>query len=220
MKYDNNLLKIIEGKHFKTFWHCLDYLLIAGYSPIDAFGVTIKQFGEAKIFSSVAFIRMERNNQFFIQDYDHPYHTPKRPSLIIGILDDTNIHLDGLYDLYRKMLHNNKGNIIESDIEQTCEIIKTSQLTPFIIHYLLGVSEKHFGVESFVIPFDSGPTSEQQPSPNPIGRGIDANGWGRELEVAVDPNHLRDGWPLDTRPEAAIINFGDELQRRRNRLQL
>jgi hypothetical protein len=198
MKYDKNLLKIIEDKKFKTFWHCLDYLLMAGYSAIEAFGITLKHFGEGKIFSSVAFIRMEKWMNHIMLGAGHNDTQVRRPFLIIGLIDDTNIHLDGLYSVYRSMINDNISS--SPEIEETCEVIKSSELTPVIINYLSNQSERHFGIKSFVM-------SKQMTVVNP------------PINYRPDPNN-----PLLSRDrdneEAKIINFSQEMQKKRNREQL
>lgn len=150
MKYDKELIDIITKKEFKTFWHCLDYLLLAGYTPIDAFGISIKQFGEDKIFSSVAFARIDIPRHS-LSNFGGTYTSPK-PILIVGLIDESNIHLDGVYSVYRKAINEGLFGPFILDIEDTCELIKTSTLSEFILTYLMGVSEKHFGYVLFHIP--------------------------------------------------------------------
>lgn len=142
MTYSKELVEIVKRQKFKSFWHCLDYLIMAGYSPIDAFGISIKEFGEARIFSDIAFIR-----------YDNIY-TPlmfdgvvrlQRDKLNIGIVDDTNIHLSGLYKHYRSFLAKGENQEPQPEIENTCEIIKIPFLGIFILDYLIEQGEKHFG---------------------------------------------------------------------------
>jgi len=220
MKYDKNLIKLIEDKKFKTFWHCLDYLLVAGYSAIDAFGISLKQFGEGKIFSSVAFIRMEKWDNHIILGIDHHDTPARRPFLIVGLIDDSNIHLDGLYTVYRGMITN--GLTSSPEIEETCEVIKSSQLTPVIIHYLLNHSEKHFGVKSFVIPKQI--TIDEEPDePRPTDSEIRAIMKRLETDMRgkkhPDPNDEYNGWPPMTREQqqdARIIDLSQALQRKRN----
>jgi len=211
MKYDKDLLKLIEEKNFKTFWNCLDYLLMAGYTPMDAFGVSLKHFGESKIYSSVAFVRMERIKDPLWLGLD-THREPKRPNLVVGLIDDTNIHLDSFYTVYRKML---MDQVTESfEIESTCEVIKTTQLTPFIINYLVGLSKKHFGIESFFIP--TGKIVNMRPP-----QDDDLQTIIRRLQEQIDrpifdPDNQQNGWPAPaTRHEAKIINFADEMRKRR-----
>jgi hypothetical protein len=155
MKYDKELIEIVKKKEFKTFWHCLDFLLMAGYNPMDAFGVSMKEFGESKIYSNVAFIRIEQvHHEVRFTGQNRP-RAPKQTLLIVGLIDDSNIHLSGLYGTYREWL--TKGVFFSSppetaELEDTCEIIKVSELTPFIINYLRSVSKLHFGYEAFGIP--------------------------------------------------------------------
>jgi hypothetical protein len=144
MKYTQELIDIIRNKEFKTFWHCLDYLILGGYSPIDAFGITIQEFGENKIYSNVAFLKIDER----INILDYPIMSPPKSKILIGLIDETNIHLSGLYDTYRKWLSEGKlPNQI--DIEETCENLEIDSLPIIIIEYLHEVSEKHFGYSLF-----------------------------------------------------------------------
>lgn len=222
MKYDINLIKLIEEKNFKTFWHCLDYLLLAGYSSMDAFGISLKHFGENKIFSSVAFVRMQEYTSI-----PTPLSVVRdSPQLVVGLIDETNIHLDGLYTVYRKMLNSGLGNAENTyEIENTCEVIKLTELNIFILEYLIDVTVKHFGVKSFSIP-------EPRPSSARLHRiGDIADDMDRDLEVLrramqlhaiptpIDPTQdMYNGWPPPA-PDSKIINLKDRLQNQRNRQQ-
>ena len=150
------------------------------------------------------------------------------PLLIVGLIDDSNIHLDGLYGIYRKML--NKGLIGKNDnsaeIECTCELIKTNQLTTFILEYLIDVTVKHFGTKSFEIPEPKfnhyGLERIQVPAFQPpndlasIRRLLE-----RENIPRLDhPDDVYNGWPPIPQQEANIINFQEYLQNKRNREQL
>ena len=139
MKYDEKLIGIIRSKNFKTIWHCIDYLLLADYNILEAFDISMKEYGGQKLFSRVAFVRCEKATVISSITY-----TPVNNYLVtVGLIDDTNIHLYGLYKIYRKWLNevrpnktNFKTNIIDSDIEKTCEIIKVPNVTPLILEFL------------------------------------------------------------------------------------
>jgi hypothetical protein len=150
MKYNKELDTLIKNKNFKTFWHCLDYLLLAGYKPLDAFGLTMREFGEDRIYSDVAFIKF--NNKAEVNTFTGEINF-KRGNFTIGLIDENNIHLSGLYNLYRKSRSDGTMSIGAIEIEETCEIIK-AELTPFIVDYLHGVSIKHFGFEAFSLKGD------------------------------------------------------------------
>ncbi len=143
------LIDIVKDKNFKTFWHCLDYLLMAGYKPIEAFGASIQEFGESRIFSDVAFIRVsfglehiremhsmgmaalhERERlglpiaQIFTNDYMDDLgntvsrvHPPISYTVTVGLIDDGNIHLAGLYSVYRKWYVEGKFSYPQTEIE-------------------------------------------------------------------------------------------------------
>lgn len=145
MKYDEELIKIVKNKKFKSFWHCLDYLVMAGYPTMDAFGVSLQEFGESRIYSDVAFIRIEENHKLIGDRYSY---SEKSKNIKIGIIDDTNIHLAGLYSTYRTWISERK-QIGYSDIEATCETFEIPELNPFLMDYLKNVSNLHYGFEAF-----------------------------------------------------------------------
>lgn len=179
MKYDNKLLDIVKNKKFKTFWHCVDYLLLAGYTVIEAFGVAIQEFGYDKVFQDVAFVRYwsSDKNSNVIQTVDGSY-TFERPidpftgmiitsdfhsELTLGLIDDTNIHLNGLYSVYRKWLAQGKIDRPQPEIENTCSVINIKNLTPFIIEFLKDSSLMQFGYDVIV---DGKPPHNPPAGPN------------------------------------------------------
>lgn len=147
MKYDKGLIDEIKKRNFKTFWHCLDFLLLAGYSPIDAFGVSLLEFGESRIYSDVAFIRAHYTGK---KVNGSPY------VITVGLMDENNSHLAGLYNIYRKW----RGNLDSislpnkdiEDIEASCEVIKVSGLSLLILKHLSDLSGTHFGFVAFELP--------------------------------------------------------------------
>jgi hypothetical protein len=149
MKYDDELIKIVKNKNFKTFWHCLDYLIVAGYPTIDAFGISLQEFGEFRIFSDVAFIRIEENHKIIGNRYDRS----SIKVLKIGIIDSSNIHLSGLYSTYRTWI-SERENMCYSDIEATCEMFEIPELNSFLMDYLLNTSKLHYGFEAFKYKID------------------------------------------------------------------
>lgn len=51
--------KVIKEHGFKTFWECLNFLSMSGFSNMDAFGVALLVFNEKKMWEDVAFLRLE-----------------------------------------------------------------------------------------------------------------------------------------------------------------
>ncbi len=162
MKYSEKLIEIIKTKNFKTFWHCLDYLMLAGYNSIDAYGITVKEFG-SDLFSKVAFGHTINDGSFNpMVGVGHRYamdpvtnivrEQQLNVTLIVGLIDETNIHLSELYSDYRKWWNEEKFITHQFDIESTCEIIKITSLTPFILNHINSVSQKHFGYALFKLP--------------------------------------------------------------------
>jgi hypothetical protein len=145
MKYDEELIKIVKNKKFKSFWHCLDFLIMAGYPTMDAFGISLQEFGESKVYSDVAFIRIEESRKLIGDRFSY---SEKARNIKIGIIDDTNIHLAGLYSTYRTWISERK-QIGYSDIEATCETFEIPELNQFLMDYLKKVSKLHYGFEAF-----------------------------------------------------------------------
>lgn len=162
MKYSEKLIEIVRNKKFKSFWHCLDYLMLAGYNSIDAYGITVKEFG-SDLFSKVAF--GHTNIDGVSTSMSGTYAMRVDPvtgmvrdqqidnvTLIVGLIDETNIHLDSLYADYRKWWKEEKFLTPQFEIESTCEIIKITSLTPFVLNHINSVSQKYFGYALFKIP--------------------------------------------------------------------
>lgn len=147
MTRNKELTNFIKKKNFKTFWHCLDYLQMAGYSPMESFNLTMIEFGEDKIYSDVAFIRYE------IPTHQYNGYEENKPKLIVGILDESNIQLTDMFKMYRKMMRENEnGKGYEREMENFCEKIEIMGLTSFILDYLVSVSEKNWGFKAFYAP--------------------------------------------------------------------
>lgn len=138
-----SLKNIIERKNFKTFWHCYEFLTTASYSPMEAFSACIEQFGTDKMFDKVAFFR--RNEDLWVAHsiYSNPQATPR---LMIGIINDENKHLTEFYRLYHKRY--SEGEVgVQRDIEDTCEIVKVYDITPFIMDFVMDKMFKHFDID-------------------------------------------------------------------------
>jgi len=141
MKHNERLTDIIKKKEFKCFWVCYHYLIDAGYDSMDAFGYSLKEFGEDKIFTNVAFIRIDIGDIYRTLTYGEKVE----PLLIIGLINETNSHLSGLYKIYlKKLSENNKKNL---EIESTCSIVTIKKLNPVIIDYLLSVANDFFKID-------------------------------------------------------------------------
>lgn len=161
MKYSDKLVEILKEKDFKSFWHCIDYLLSAGYNPLDVFGITLQYFTEAEMFTKVAFIYIHKKLQYISRpEYEFAEgiglrHTDigmsmNKPSdvyrLRIGLLDDTNIHLSGFYELYRNTLYDTPSeDSIIKEIEKTAEVIELVDVSELICNYINQAHTKHFG---------------------------------------------------------------------------
>lgn len=146
MNNNGEIEKILQKKNFKTFWHCFEFLTTASYVPMEAFNISLKHYGEDKIFDNVAFII--NNIDLSIVYYGNRVHN--RPQLIIGIVREDNMHLLPMYKTYQKWYY--EENICrQQEIETTCEIIEICEITPFIKTYLLNLMIKHYDIN---ISFD------------------------------------------------------------------
>jgi hypothetical protein len=171
MNYNKDLIEIVKNKKFKTFWHCLDYLLLAGYPPIEAFGITIQEFGEGRVFTDVAYFRVrlgldERSQERMFYGLGNDdnviieahsgnvvrIHPQIKYVVTLGLIDSGNVHLSGLYAVYRKWLMEEKFLTPQEEIEETCEKITIKGLSDFILDYLSKISESHFGAKIFEMP--------------------------------------------------------------------
>lgn len=153
MKYDSKLIDIVRDRKFKTIWHCMNYLQLAEYSIFDSFDLSMKEYGGEKIFSRIAFVRGEVTNII------HPYNLfpINTYTITVGLIDDTNIHLHGMYKIYRKWLgdgkstnSNSETNIIDVELENSCEKIVIKNITPLILDFLNNESLGQFGHKIYI----------------------------------------------------------------------
>lgn len=144
MKTRENLKNINERKNFKTFWHCYEFLTTASYSPMEAFSASVEHFGLNKLFDNIAFFRTCDEMWIAHSVYSTPKSTP--PRLIIGVINEDNQHLTEFYKIYHKQY--TEGDVgIQKDIEDSCEIIKIYEITPFITNFVLEKMHNHFGID-------------------------------------------------------------------------
>lgn len=178
---NKELSKILIRKNFKNFWNCLEYLIIAGYPLMEAFSNSIKQFGSSNIFNRVAFIRIEepQHNLLTLRA------TPRKCIAKIGIIGDDNIHLDGMYSTYRKMLIYKPYLHYDTDIEATCEIITIEALSELMLDYLSDTSLQHFGYDALKkVDTDRKTPTVTSPIEEYFG-GIDNTGLMNELAIKL-----------------------------------
>ena len=144
MKTRETLKNIIDKKNFKTFWHCYEFLTTASYSPMEAFSASVEHFGLDKLFNNVAFIRICDDMWIAHSVYSSPPSPP--PRLIIGIIDENNQHLTEFYKIYHKEY--SEGEVgVQRDIEESCEVIKIYEMTPFMANFVMEKMYKHFGID-------------------------------------------------------------------------
>ena len=144
MKTRETLKNIIDKKNFKTFWHCYEFLTTASYSPMEAFSASVEHFGLDKLFDNVAFFRTCDDMWVAHSVYSSPQSAP--PRLIIGVINENNQHLTEFYRIYHKQY--SEGEVgVQRDIEETCEVIKLYDITPFITNFVMEKMYKHFGID-------------------------------------------------------------------------
>lgn len=176
MKYTAELEATLQKRKFTSFWQCLTYLQSAGFNLVDSFGLSLRQFGENRMFSNVAFARKyqqpmydrhgELNAEYgfrVTQDNLRPQRFPQMAThtrignqydtvpvvefhgIELGLIDDTNIHLSGLYSVYSTSMAVGGIHYPITEIEKTCEIVQVTGLSKFFIDYVESVGLKHFG---------------------------------------------------------------------------
>lgn len=159
---DKVLKERIESKSPNNFWELFDSIILYGYSPMDSLGTALMYFKESDIWKDVAYCKMvsiEKRNEY-IGGHD-PYmeaefgqvdvqRVPRfEHALEVGIIDEENKHLIGLFDFYRKSIVEKKlefnDNLIK-EIEDNCKgKFVFNELPQFVLMYLVDTSNKHFG---------------------------------------------------------------------------
>jgi hypothetical protein len=134
---NSEILKIVKTKNFNSFWECFDFLQIAGYPIMDSMSVSLLEFGEDNMFSKVAFIRVHSEQNYF--------NPPNNNHLIfIGLINEENVHLSGLYNYYRKSLVDKNFKCI-LEIENTCKTIMIKDAPRFIFEYIRNTAKNYYG---------------------------------------------------------------------------
>lgn len=156
--------EVIKGENFKTFWECLDFLLLAGYTNMDAFAISLLLFDEIRMWDDLAFFRLEGyvhesevyivNNEIIDIDdivQQHPLGSRRlkhenKIRVIVGILDDNTRKMGKLFDMYQFALSSGKNYIDDGiEIENRIKIITIGNLSELYIRFIGELSKKHFG---------------------------------------------------------------------------
>jgi hypothetical protein len=171
---DDELNEIIEAKNITCFWQLLDYLILCGYKKMDSLGICLKYFTEYNIWKDVAYgkfihkERMEYNLTMGVDPaFENNYHRDnggrivgvvhRSPQVVIdtileiGMIDENNKHLIGLFDFYKKSIVEGKLEFNQDsikEIEDNCKIKYRIPVTgDFITQYFKETSIKHFGYD-------------------------------------------------------------------------
>jgi len=151
MKKDKQLSEILKKKDFKNFWYCFEFLLLAGYPEKEAMHISMEEFNENSIYSSVAYITMYKAPSNAILRLGE-YEKTGRPSILkVGFIDEKIIHLIGMFSVYRQWLISDKFAIWNKEIEDTCDKLRFANLSHDTLSCLLKLSKQHFGYEPFRI---------------------------------------------------------------------
>ena len=157
--------EVIKGEGFKTFWECLNFLLIAGYTNMDAFAISLLLFDEIRMWDDFGFLRIEgyveesevhvvgNNEVVNIDGLVLPRGSRRikhenKIRVFIGVLDDNTRQTAKLFDIYREALSSGKNYIEDGiEIENRIKVITFANLTELYIRFIGELSKKHFGYD-------------------------------------------------------------------------
>lgn len=159
MTYNDKVEAIIKNNNFNSFWECFEFFDIGGFDTLTSFGISLKVFGFDNMFKNVAFMRIHNepvreaqalgiietfNGGQYLSGLNGVGDEIGIDKYIIGVIDESNKHLTSLYDVYRNYLLNNDTRPM-MDIENTCRIVKLSQISGFYETVIDDASMAHFG---------------------------------------------------------------------------
>jgi hypothetical protein len=161
-------IEVLGKDKFKSFWEALNYLLMAGYTSMDAFGISLLLFDEKRIWDDVAFIRVEGYvhestetimavdpidafNGMYRQPEPTVTHVTKEEDLVrivIGLLDDNTRQLWRVYDIYRKAVAtDDKYDLDGEELEKKISVIVLSKLEDLYIQLIGVMSKDYYGYD-------------------------------------------------------------------------
>ena len=171
---DDELKGIIEGKNIKCFWELLDYLILCGYSQSDSLEICLNYYTEYDIWKNVAYAKLhhtsllhttnvmghnpagyseyQRNPSGEITNIVHTVDKIETTEVLeVGMVDNDNNHLLGLFDFYKKSIVEGKldfNNNFIVEVEDKCKVIYNfTGLIDFVLSYLQDTGNKHFGYD-------------------------------------------------------------------------
>tara|TARA_R100000908_G_scaffold65025_1_gene51291 strand:+ start:2136 stop:2585 length:450 start_codon:yes stop_codon:yes gene_type:complete len=143
---DNKLLEIIKLKNFKNIWVMLEYLTDIGCSDDEIIEILPKFYLESNYFEDVAYGKIiglvnEENN------ISYTGKSTVQWVLFIGMIDDSNRKLSGMFNVYKSAMATNKIRVEESNaIENLCkEKYEFTNLSDKTIDYFRNISIKYYG---------------------------------------------------------------------------
>lgn len=163
----DELKEILAKQNFTNFWIMFEYLAMNGYDSIDCLGISLSYFGEDAVWGNVAFVKIfnfvkRHSGDYMLFAEREAYFNGelvkwtetsglKEPtifaSLEISIIDESNLHLRGLYEYANKQrdLENNK-NITVDTLANTVETrVRVNEIDKFLFDYLIYLSKKQLG---------------------------------------------------------------------------
>ena len=141
---DNEIVGFLKKKDFRNAWQMLEYLLDAGYDEDEATDLISEFFTETDYFRDVAYGRIigivkKESPDSVIDDVEMV--------LFIGLIDNTNQGLRGMFDRYKKAIFEGKvDNSVQRDMEDLCnEKYVFRNLDDATLDYLRNIAIKHYG---------------------------------------------------------------------------
>ena len=117
---DNELLEIIKLKGFKNVWAMIQYLNDVGCSDKEILEILPKFYIELDYFKDVAYGRVL--GLVITESEDFTQATEVQWVLFIGMINENNRKLRGMFDVYKRGVFEGKVDTSEAkDVENLCE---------------------------------------------------------------------------------------------------
>jgi len=141
---DDELIEIIRIKEFNNVWSTLQYLIDIGCSEKEILWILPKFFTESDYFNRVAYARIlgmvkHQDNHNGIEDVEWV--------MFVGMIDETNYKLMGMFNSYKLAASENKiYNNEQNDLDGFCqEKYEFKNLSDKILDYFRDVAIKYYG---------------------------------------------------------------------------
>ena len=141
---DSDLLEIIKLKKFKNVWAMLQYLIDIGCDDKEIMNIIPNFYRELDYFKDVAYARVlgmvkQEDPNSAIDEVEWV--------MFVGMIDESNYKLRGMFEKYRIGVMENKVNYdVQRDMEEFCnEKYEFRNLSDETIDYFRNVAIKHYG---------------------------------------------------------------------------